>query len=94
MQLDRQQVAHVARLARIQLNEVDLQRLTGDLAQIIAYIEQLDELDTAGVEPMAHAVDMANVFADDELAASLPRDEALANAPKHDGEFFRVPAVL
>lgn len=60
----------------------------------MGYVEQLSQLNTDGVEPMAHAIDVSNVFAPDELRPCLPRDEALANAPHHDREFYLVPAVL
>ena len=64
------------------------------MGQIVDYVHQLAELDTDAVEPMAHAVELSNVFADDTLAESLPRDEALANAPRRDDECYLVPAVL
>ncbi len=94
MQLSPEVVARVASLARLRLTEGELDQLTRDLAQIITYVEQLDDLDTSAVEPLAHALELSNVFADDEPRPSLPREQALANAPKHDGECFRVPAVL
>ena len=94
MQLSRDAVEQVAALARLRLDEQELMRLARDLAQIITFVEQLDELSTEGVEPMAHAADISNVFAEDVLAPSLERDQALANAPKHDGQCYLVPAVL
>ena len=60
----------------------------------MGYVAQLGELDTRDIEPMAHAMDLANVFADDTLLPSLDREQALANAPKRDAECYRVPAVL
>jgi len=92
--LGRDAVAQVAELARLRLDEQQLERLTVDLAGIVHFLEQLDELDTEGVEPLASALDVAGPLADDIPAESLPREAALANAPKHDGECFRVPAVL
>jgi aspartyl-tRNA(Asn)/glutamyl-tRNA(Gln) amidotransferase subunit C len=68
--------------------------MTADLAKIVAYVEQLGELDTDEVEPMAHAMDLSNVFAEDRSSPSLERNDALANAPKRDDECYRVPAVL
>ena len=94
MSLGQDDVAKVALLARLQLSDDELSVMTGQLAQIIEYVEQLGELDTEGVDPMAHAVDLSNVFSDDELRPSLPREQALANAPKRDDECYRVPAVL
>lgn len=64
------------------------------LSSVVGYVEQLQQIPTDGVEPMVHAVDMHNVFANDIIEPALPRDLALANAPKHDNECFRVPAVL
>jgi aspartyl-tRNA(Asn)/glutamyl-tRNA(Gln) amidotransferase subunit C len=89
-----EEVQKVALLARLQLSDDELASMTQHLGQIVDYVRQLEELDTEGVEPMAHAVDIANVFADDQVQSSLPREEALANAPKRDDECFRVPAVL
>lgn len=94
MSLTRQEVEKVALLARLQLTEDELTTMTSQLGQILEYVDQLGQLDTDGVEPMAHAIEMSNVFAEDEVHASLPRDEALANAPKRDSECYRVPAVL
>lgn len=68
--------------------------MTEQLAQIVEYVEQLSAVDTEGVEPMAHAVEVQNVFADDVAAASLPREDALANAPRHNDRGYLVPAVL
>ncbi len=68
--------------------------MTLQLGQVVQYIELLDELDTSDVQPMAHALNLSNVFADDEMVPSLKRDQALANAPKRDAECYRVPAVL
>ena len=94
MSLTRQEVERVALLARLRLTEQEIDMMTGQLGQILNYVDQLSELGTEGVEPMAHAVDLTNRFADDVGRASLPRDEALANAPKRDDECYRVPAVL
>ena len=94
MSLSRDDVAKVALLARLQFSDEELDTMTKQLGQIVEYIDQLSELNTDGVQPMAHAADITNVFADDVLHASLPRERALQNAPKHDGEYYRVPPVL
>ncbi len=94
MALSRADVEKVSLLARLQLGPAELDRLTGELGRIVGFVEQLNELDTHGVDPLAHALDVANVFGDDIVRPSLPRDEALANAPKRDDECYRVPAVL
>lgn len=94
MTLTRKDVEKVSLLGRLQLSPEELDRMTSQLAGIVAYVELLGELNTDSVEPMAHAVDVSNVFAADELRPSLPREKALANAPHHDREFYLVPAVL
>ena len=94
MSLTRQQVEKVSLLARLQLTSEELDRMTTQMGQIVAYVESLAELNTDNVEPMAHALDISNVFAADEVRPSLDRDLALKSAPHHDKEFYLVPAVL
>jgi aspartyl-tRNA(Asn)/glutamyl-tRNA(Gln) amidotransferase subunit C len=94
MSLTREDVEKVALLARLKLTDDELALMTAQLGQIVEYVEQLGELDTDEVEPMAHAVEVTNVFRPDEPRESLPREAALANAPKADGECYLVPAVL
>jgi aspartyl-tRNA(Asn)/glutamyl-tRNA(Gln) amidotransferase subunit C len=94
MSLTRADVEKVALLARLRLSEAELETMTGQLAQIVGYVDQLAAVDTEGVEPMAHAVETANVFAEDRVEPSLPREQALANAPSHNGRGYLVPAVL
>ncbi len=94
MAITRQEVEKVSLLARLELTPGELDSMTTELGQIVGYVELLSELDTSQIEPMAHALDMANVFADDEPTESLERAAALANAPHADGEFYLVPAVL
>jgi aspartyl-tRNA(Asn)/glutamyl-tRNA(Gln) amidotransferase subunit C len=94
MSLTRADVEKVSVLARLQFSDAELDQLTTELSAILGYVEQLRELNTDEVAPMAHALDVHNVFRTDTLKPSLPRDEALANAPKSDGECYLVPAVL
>jgi aspartyl-tRNA(Asn)/glutamyl-tRNA(Gln) amidotransferase subunit C len=94
MSISKQDVAKVALLARLQLTDAELATITNELAQIVGYVDQLAEVNTDGVEPMAHAIEMVNVFRPDCATASLPREEALANAPHHDERGYLVPAVL
>jgi aspartyl-tRNA(Asn)/glutamyl-tRNA(Gln) amidotransferase subunit C len=94
MILTREDVEKVSLLGRLRLSPQELETMTSQMTAIVGYIEQLKELDTTSVEPMAHAMELRNVFAADELRPSLPRAEALANAPKKDSECYRVPAVL
>jgi aspartyl-tRNA(Asn)/glutamyl-tRNA(Gln) amidotransferase subunit C len=92
--LTRQDVDRVSLLARLELSEQELERMTRQLGQILDYVAQLSQLDTEDVSPMAHAVELTNVFAADEVRPSLPREAVLAAAPKRDDECYRVPAVL
>ena len=94
MALSRADVEKVSLLGRLLLSEAELDTMTAQLGRVVGYVEQLGEVQTENVQPMAHALDMHNVFRDDVLRASLPREAALANAPKRDGECYRVPAVL
>jgi aspartyl-tRNA(Asn)/glutamyl-tRNA(Gln) amidotransferase subunit C len=94
MSISRQDVEKVALLARLQLTEAELATMTEQLTQIVGYVDQLAEVDTEQVEPMAHAIEVHNVFRGDSVAESLPRVEALANAPHHDERGYLVPAVL
>lgn len=94
MSLTSAEIEKTALLARLRLAPDEVERITDQLGQILDYIAQLDELETDDVEPMAHALDTKNVFAEDEPRPSLPRDAVLANAPKSDDECYRVPPVM
>ena len=94
MAITRAEVEKVSLLARLSLSDEELDRMTSQMGGILGYIDLLSELDTEQVEPMAHALDVANVFRDDAARPSLDREEALGNAPSRDGECYLVPAVL
>lgn len=94
MGISRDDVNKVSLLARLLLSEEELDKMTVQLGQILQYMESLNAVDTESVEPMAHAVEMSDVFREDRLGASLARGQALANAPHHDDECYLVPAVL
>jgi aspartyl-tRNA(Asn)/glutamyl-tRNA(Gln) amidotransferase subunit C len=94
MALTREEVRKVSLLGRLLLSEHDLDKMTSQLGAILDYMELLAEVDTTGVEPMAHALDVANVFREDRAEPSLDRNLALANAPHRDEECYLVPAVL
>ena len=91
MAIDRETVVHVARLARLDLREDEVDRLTGELAAILDAVSKVAELDLDGVPPTSHPLDLVNVWADDEPRPSLSLAEALANAPAREGDLFRVP---
>ncbi|MBI2204334.1 MAG: Asp-tRNA(Asn)/Glu-tRNA(Gln) amidotransferase subunit GatC [Candidatus Rokubacteria bacterium] len=92
--ITRQDVEHVARLARLHLSDDEKERMRVQLDAILAYIDKLTALDIEGVEPTSHAVPLLNVMRDDEPAPSMPQGDALANAPDRAGEFFRVPRII
>jgi aspartyl-tRNA(Asn)/glutamyl-tRNA(Gln) amidotransferase subunit C len=94
MSISADDVRWVAHLARLELSGEELAVITPQLQAIVAYIDQLRQVDTDGVEPLAHPLPIQNVFREDEPAPSLPVDAALANAPARQGDFYRVPAVL
>ena len=94
MAITRQDVEKVALLSRLQLSEAELATMSQQLVEIVAYVDHLAQVNTEGVEPMAHAVERVNVFRPDRVAESLPREEALAGAPHHDPRGYLVPAVL
>lgn len=87
-------VAHVARLARLNLPPEELERYTHELTVILQYIDQLSTVDTAGIEPRPMTASAGNVWREDLARPSLPRSEALRNAPQQVGEYFLVPKVL
>ena len=92
--ISREEVAHVARLARLELSGAELEQMRLELERILAYIDKLRALPTDGVEPTSHAVPLVNVMRDDEPAPSLPPSEMLANAPDPAGGRFRVPRII
>ena len=92
--IDKSQVRHVAKLARLELSADEVEKLSGQLSAILEYIEKLNELDTESVEPLAHCLAIHNVFREDQVKESLDVESALTNAPERDGHFFKVPKIL
>jgi len=93
-QIDLDLVRHIGKLSRIELTDEQAEMFRRQLGSILEYFDKLRELDTTGVEPMAHAVEVRNVLADDVPHESLSPDDALANAPRRDGDYFMVPKVI
>jgi aspartyl-tRNA(Asn)/glutamyl-tRNA(Gln) amidotransferase subunit C len=89
--IDRDQLLHVARLARLELREEEVERLGAQLNDILAAVSKVSELDLSDVPPTSHPLDIVNVWAADEPAPSLPVEEALKNAPEREGSYFKVP---
>jgi len=90
--IDREQVLHVARLARLELTDSELERMSGELSGILDHVERMNELDLEGVEPTSHVVALENVFRADEPRPSLPRERVLESAPDPAQGAFRVPS--
>ena len=91
MAVTRDEVLHVARLARLELAEEEVARFTEQLSAILEAVDKVSELDLSDVEPTAHPLDVVNVWADDEPRPSIPVEDALANAPDREAGFFKVP---
>jgi aspartyl-tRNA(Asn)/glutamyl-tRNA(Gln) amidotransferase subunit C len=92
-EISRDEVLHVARLARLALTDEEVERFQLQLNAILEAVSKVSELDLEGIPPTSHPLDLVNVFAEDEPTPSLSRDEALANAPDPEGGFFGVPPV-
>jgi aspartyl-tRNA(Asn)/glutamyl-tRNA(Gln) amidotransferase subunit C len=90
--IDREQVLHVARLARLELSEDEVSRMTGELSAILEHIEKISALDLDGVPPTTHVVDVPNALRPDVPRVCLPREVVLANAPAVDDDGFSVPS--
>jgi aspartyl-tRNA(Asn)/glutamyl-tRNA(Gln) amidotransferase subunit C len=87
-------VEHVAKLARLELSDIEKDVFTDQLSNILTYVEQLNELDTKGVEPTSHVLDISNVMREDVPHESLPQEKALANAPEKAAGHYRVPKII
>jgi len=92
MAITRDEVLHVASLARLELSDAEVDRFVEQLSAILEAVGKVSELDLADVEPTAHPLELLNVWAEDEPRPSLSPEEALANAPEREGDFFVVPA--
>jgi aspartyl-tRNA(Asn)/glutamyl-tRNA(Gln) amidotransferase subunit C len=90
--IDREQVLHVARLARLRLDDAEVETMAGELSGILGHVDRISDLDLEGVEPTSHVVRLENVLRADVPWISLPREVALANAPELSGGAFRVPS--
>ncbi|SER99913.1 Asp-tRNA(Asn)/Glu-tRNA(Gln) amidotransferase subunit GatC [Salipaludibacillus aurantiacus] len=92
--ITKNQVKHVAHLARLEFTEEEIEKFAFELDEIINFAEQLNELETDNVEPTSHVLDVQNVLREDEVKPSLPREETLRNAPDQKDGQFKVPSVL
>jgi len=94
MAISREQVEHVAHLARLGLTDEETDRLQQQLSQILGHMQMIDQLDTSAIPPTAQVIPVTTVMRDDEARPSLPVEEILKNAPRREGDFFKVPPVL
>ena len=94
MPVSRDDVRHVAQLARLDFSEDEEAQMADELSQILDYVDKLDELDTSGVPPMSHVLDVTNVFRPDTVEQRIDRAQALELAPEADDEYVRVPKVI
>jgi aspartyl-tRNA(Asn)/glutamyl-tRNA(Gln) amidotransferase subunit C len=94
MKLSREEVLHIAHLARVALTEEEITRMSEQLSNLLEHFEILQQVDTEGVTPTAQSVDLQSIMRDDEVKPSLQKDDVLANAPRRESDCFRVKPVL
>lgn len=94
MKISKEMVKHIAMLSRLEFQENEIELYGEQLSRILDYVDKLNEVNTEGVEPTSHVLSLNNVFREDIVKASLPREEALRNAPDSTDKFFRVPKII
>ena len=94
MKINKKEVEYVAHLARLNLTDEELEKMTGQLDNILSYVDKLDELDTSQVVPTSHVFSVSNAFREDVEKESLSQAEAVKNGPQQDGEMFQVPKII
>lgn len=94
MSVSKEEIKNIAKLAKLNLNEAEINEFTGDMNKILDYMDKLNELVTENVKPLSNPLEGYNVFREDELKNSIDREDALKNAPSRNDEFFRVPKVI
>ena len=94
MAISREQVEHVAHLARLGLSDEETDRLQQQLSAILGHMQMIDQLDTSAIPPTAQVIPVSTVMRDDVARPSLPVEDILKNAPRREGDFFKVPPVL
>jgi len=94
MSITKKDVVHVAGLARLGLSDDEMQKYEKELNDVLNFMEKLNELNTEGIEPTSHVLDIHNVFRHDVVEASLNVEDVLANAPDRDEDYFKVPSIL
>jgi len=94
MKVTKATIEHVANLARLNLTQDEMDRLTSEMENIISYVDKLNELDTSGVKPMEHVIPIKNVFREDRVEKSYDREKVLSNAPSRENGCFKVPKIV
>ncbi len=94
MRISKEEIEHIASLARLSLSEKEKELFGSQLSSILNYMEKLNELDTKDIEPTSHVLPLSNVMRDDIPRPSIPREDALLNAPDHTDKFYRVPKII
>jgi aspartyl-tRNA(Asn)/glutamyl-tRNA(Gln) amidotransferase subunit C len=94
MKITTKEVEHVAHLARLTLIDEELEKMTGQLDNILSYVDKLDQLDTSQVDPTFHVFSVSNAFREDVEQESLSQAEAVKNGPQQDGQMFQVPKII
>lgn len=94
MKISKEEVKHIAMLSRLELDEKEIELYQDQLSRILEYVEKLNEIDTTQIEPTSHVIELSNVFREDVVKKSMPRDEALKNAPQSTDKFFKVPKII
>ncbi len=94
MNISKEEVIKVSQLARLELDDAEVEAITGQLDKILGYVAKLNEIDTENVKATTHALSLTNAFREDEMQPSLPQHDALANGPRQNGEVFVVPRII
>ena len=94
MKISKKEIEHIAVLARLSLSEEEKEVFGPQLSGVLDYMEKLNELDTKDIEPTSHVIALSNVMRDDRVTDSIPREDALMNAPSHTDKFYRVPKII
>ena len=94
MKITKEEILHVANLARLEMDDGAIEQFSDQIGQILEYVETLDQVDTEGVAPTSHAISLTNAFREDVPTPSLPNEDALANAPEGEDGLFVVPKVI
>ena len=94
MSVTKKDVLKIANLARLHVNDEEIAKYTEQMNLILEYMEQLNQVNTADVEPLSHPLDLKNIFREDKVQPSLPVEDALRNAPDKSGNYFKVPKVI